>query len=198
MALFDIDDLKRWANPSMDGQRDEELLRCADAATAWFKRVAQWEIESAAHTIYLDGNDAVGSVRNILHVPFKYRPVVHSGETLVTVSEDGTSLTVGVGYDTDADVIVVNANVEDQCELVKPSTSWSSGYQNITATLTAGYAAASIPDDVTQLVMEATLLMFKSPAWIGKVSQTSQAGSISFEKELTPQSAALLNRLRSA
>jgi len=195
MALFALVDLKSWANPSMDSARDEELTRCVDAAAAWLKTVARWEIEQDEVTIYLDGHDAAGPHDNVLHVPFKYRPVVHSGETLVTVEEDGSALTVGVGYDTSADVIVVNANEAEQCELVKPSSPWSRGYQNVKAVITAGYAAASIPEDVKQLAMEVSLLMFRSPAWIGKASQTAQAGTVTFQKDLTPQSAALLQRL---
>lgn len=195
MALTDLDIVKQWANPSMDSARDDELDRCCDAASDWVKRVANWEIEQASYTLYLNGVDAIGSGCNVLLVPAKYRPVIHSGATLVTVTEDGSALSVAASYDTTKDVMLLGANFDTRLELAKPSSPWSRGYANVAVSFDAGYASGSVPEDVVQLATEVALLMFRSPNFAGKSSKTGRGGSVSFEKALTPWSLATLERL---
>lgn len=197
MPLTDILIVKSWINPGMDDSRDEELERLIDTAGAWVKRVADWEADEAAYTLSLDGNDAIGPQRNILLLPSKYRPVTHAA-TPVTVTEDGSALVVGTGYDTGDDVTLVGADDGNaRLELVKQTTPWSSGYQNILVGFTAGYADADeTPFDLKQLVTEVAALMFRTPGWLGKATKSTRGGTLTFEKDLTPQSAQLLTRLK--
>ncbi len=178
---------KNLVNPSMTADRDTELQAAINAAAAWFRRVADWELEQTAYTLNLDGNDAIGPSHNVLLAPAKYRPVDHAG-TPVTVTEDGTALTVATGYDASADVILVGVDRNERMELVKPNANWSRGYQNVAVTLTAGYASGSIPAEVKQVVIEVSRLFFNMPQMAGKQSKSSRAGARSFEKELSPQS----------
>jgi len=196
MPLTDIFTIKSWANPKMDDSRDEEIERLIDAAGAWVKRVADWEADEAAYTLNLDGRDAIGPGRNILLVPAKYRPVTHA-TTPVTVTEDGSALVVGTGYDTSDDVTLIGADDGNaRLELVKRSSPWSNGYQNVAVGLTAGYADADeTPDDLKQLVTEVAVMMFRSPGWLGKATKSTRGGTLTFEKDLTPLSATLLTRL---
>jgi hypothetical protein len=149
--------------------------------------------DETALTVYLDGQARIGPYNNILLLPVKYRPIVHTGSDLVTMTEDGSALNVGVGYDASANVILVGQNVNQRCELVKPLSHWSLGYQNVVVTVPkAGYAAGSIPSDIEQLATEIALLIFRSPSWIGKASKSTRGGSLTYAKDLTPQSVEVL------
>ena len=196
MPLTDVFTVKSWAAPKMDDSRDEELERLIDAAGAWVKRIGQWEADEAAYTLNLDGRDAIGPGRNVLLVPAKYRPVTHA-TTPVTVTEDDQSLTVGTGYNVTQDVTLVGTDDGNaRLELVKRSSPWSGGYQNVVVALTAGYADAdAAPDDLKQLVTEVCVLLFRSPDWIGKATKSTRGGSMTFEKDLTPLSVDLLTRM---
>lgn len=196
MPLTDIFTVKSWANPKLDDVHDEEIERCIDAAGSWIARVAQWEWDEAARTLNLDGREATGPGRNILLVPAKYRPVTH-GTTPVTVTEDGSALVVGTGYDTSDDVTLVGADDADaRLELVKRSSPWSLGYQNVVVTLTSGYADADeAPNDLRQLATEITVALFRTPGWLGKATKSTRGGTMTYEKDLSPLSAQLLTRL---
>jgi hypothetical protein len=196
MALTDIDTVKAWANPSMDSSRDAELTVALDAASEWVKRTAQWDIEEATYTVHLNGHDAIGRSKNVLLLPPRYRPVIHSGGDLVTITEDGSALTVTDSYDTSKDVYLVGANFNTRLEMIKPSSHWSPGYANVEVAFKAGYAAGSIPDDLVQLTIEATILMFRAGNFAGKSSKTGRGGSITYEKDLSPMSILTLERLQ--
>jgi len=197
MPLTDPDLVKQWANPKMDSSRDDELDLACVAATAWVKRAALWEVEETAYTLNLDGCDAIGPSNNVLLVPPRYRPVTHS-TTPVTITEDGAALSVTAAYDATKDVYLVGADRNARLELIKPASPWISGYANIQVAFTAGYAAADVPQDIVQLASEVALLMFRAGNFTGKASKTGRGGTISYEKDLSPASAATLERMRFA
>lgn len=195
MPLTDPDIVKQWTNPKMDSSRDDELDRACLAATDWVKRATLWEVEQAAYTLNLDGNDAIGPRSNVLLVPPRYRPVDHAG-TPVTITEDGSALTVTDVYDASKDVYLVGADQNRRLELIKPASPWSPGYANIQVALTAGYASGSVPKDIVRLATEVALLMFQAGNFVGKASRTGRGATISYEKDLSPLALATIERMK--
>lgn len=188
--------LKSWAAPNMDGQRDEELARICQAAQSWLESRTRRVFEQTAFTRYFDGKDGSGFARRDIFLDPGHRPVVHSGATLVTVTEDGTALTVATGYSTSAGVILVNANVDAPCILRRNDCDWSGGIQNIAVTYTAGPASTGEAAIVgTQLMLEIAWLMFSSALWVGKTSVSKAGESVSWEKQLSPLSLEMIRSL---
>ncbi len=130
----------------------------------------------------------------MLLVPVKYRPVIHTGSDLVTVTESGTALTVNAGYDGSSDVIILGANEPRRCELVRPHSTWLRDYGNVTVVMKHGYA--TVPADIVQLATEVAVLFFNAGLQVGKASKSVRGGSLTFAKELTPQSQAVLDQMQ--
>lgn len=191
MPLITKAEYKQWASPGMNTDRDDELDVLIDAAEEWIEDVADWKVEQDTYTIHLDGNDAIGPSGNILLMPAKYRPVIHTGGDLVTLTEDGSSLSVTATYDTSKDVMLVGANEERRCELVKNSTPWSSGYRNVAVTFKAGYT--TIPSQVKQLARELVHVMLRTPQATLKSGKSTRSGSVSIARQLSAESQALID-----
>lgn len=192
MALTTFAKVKAWANPAVGSGRDTEITRCITAGDAWIKRTANWDIEKVDGIVEtLNGDDAMGDV---LLMPIRYRPVLRDDSNAVTITEDGTTLTTAASYpdDSSADVYLVGANKQARCELHKGSP-WSRGPANVQVTFNAGEAV--VPLDIEQLANEVALLFLRTPDWLGKSARSSRGGSVSFEKDLTPQSAELIRHL---
>jgi len=56
MALTTVQEVKSWASPEMDSERDFELERCIDAAGRWILGTTRRVIEEAEHTLYYGGD----------------------------------------------------------------------------------------------------------------------------------------------
>ena len=181
-------------NPSLGDTRDTELARCIAAGDAWIKRTVNWDIEQTTASVYLNGRDALGG--SVMLVPTNFRPVIHTGGDLVTVTEGGTSLTVAASYDADsgADVYLVGVNENKRCELVKNHSTWLDGHANVTAAFKHGYA--TVPDDIIQLATEVASVIFTSGGMVGKANKSVRGGSFSVKDQLTQVSRDLIDRIK--
>jgi hypothetical protein len=130
----------------------------------------------------------------VLLIPVKYRPVIHSGTDLVVVTESGTVLTINAGYDGTSDVILIGANEPQRCEMVRPYSTWLRGYGNVKVVMAHGHA--TVPADVVQLATEVATLIFNAGLQVGKSSKSVRGGSMTFAKDLTPQSQTLLDEMK--
>jgi len=198
VALTDAATIKSWANPALDSSRDTELTRCAGIASEWVKAAARRVIEETVFTRYFSGFDAFGSPQfEMLLLEASHRPLIYpgTGGGAFSVKEDGITLTHAQGYNANVDVIVENANTDHRAALTRRG-GWSRDISNIEVIYTAGYATASVPSRVKHLATEVAWLIFQSPGWLGKATIGTGAGSVTFEKELTPQSREVLDELR--
>lgn len=195
MALTTVAKVKAWAEPSLDTTRDSEITRIIAAVAAWLPRATGRIIEQATLTRYFDGGeDAQGHKRDTIYLPSGHRPVAHSGSDLVTVTEDGVSLTVAVGYSTSADVIVTNADIDLPCSLVRNGTAWSDSVpQNIKVVYKAGFA--TIGAEIEQLANELAYREFKQPGYLARASASRAEHSVAWDDEFTAESRLLLQRL---
>jgi hypothetical protein len=193
-------ELRSWFNVQLDPLRDTELERCLVAAGTWVTAATGRDIEQANYVERLDGSQAKGRGCEILYLNAGRHPITYpgSGATLLTVTEDGTALTLAEGYSTTAGVLVVNANLDAPCRLVRNGTAWSDGAQNIAVAYQAGFASASVPAWIKQTVYEVALHLFKSPAWIGQAAQSAAGAAVTFQKDLSPFAQDSLRRLRAA
>lgn len=197
MALTTVATVKAWGEPTLDSRNDDVLSDCIDAAEALIERVTGRVLNQASFTRYFSGGEAVGRGRDTIYLQQGHRPVIHSGGDLVTVTEDGSALTVAVGYSATANVILSGVNEDKQCALRRNYSVWSNAaYDNITVTYKAGWTTSTVPNDVKQLIAEVAWLIFRSPGWLGKASTSKAGTAVSFEKDLTPQSAAVISQLR--
>lgn len=199
--IGNADELKEWARGKLDNANADALDRVLNAATSYIARRTGRLFTESSHTIHMDGDRAGGRSREILRIPKRYSPVAFSG---MTVTENGTSLTLAEGYDTAVDVIVADAgNEERACRLMRrPSTpmdasianeytpfvSWIAGRQNVTVAFTAGWdtvTSPNVPADLVQAAYEIAWLTFSTPAMMGKASAGRAGSSVSFDKKLT-------------
>jgi len=184
MPLTTAAKVKAWADPDLAAAFDAELALAVGRADKWIPSILRRNIEDEEFTRYFDGSDAAAN-RTVIHLNPNHRPVIHTGGTLVVVTEDGVALTAAVGYSTTADFYVVNANEPRRCELRREGV-WSAGTQNIKVVYTAGYT--TVPADIEQLANEVAWLFFKTPKWLGKSARAKAGESVSWKDELTPQS----------
>lgn len=207
--------LEAWAEGKLDGATDAVLERCLLAATVYFEQQTSrvFAKPGSAYSTVLNGNDADGKLGEILLLPRGHRPVIHSTPDFVTVTENGVSLTVAIGYSTTADVIVEHANEDKRARLIRRPTVrpmlaydqfveklgyWAPGIQNITASYYAGYASGSIPEDVEQAVCEIALLLYRNPNLVGVASKGRAGHSAALTKELPPTVVAVIAARRAA
>ena len=195
MAITTIALIKARYSPDLDSDRDTALTSALAEAVDWVQNRTGRVIEEAAYTEYFNGD---GSTKILLDPG--HRPVLHEAGKYVTVTDSGTSLTVdnSLGYNATADVFLEHVNADRQC-VVHLTSPMTVGVQNITVTYSAGWAsgngAGDTPEDIVALVNEAAWLIFNSHSWVGKSQVSGSRGSVSWEKDLTPQSMATLKRL---
>lgn len=202
MALATVADIASWIGKDIAAERQGEATDDITAAQAWIARAAglrSLEKESSAVTIYLDGEDACGED---LWLPADVRPMWHSGSDLMTVTEDGTSLTVATGYSTTAGVTISGANQFKRVCLYRTG-GWSKSLrQNIAVACKVGWhldtGVLIVPTDVKRLVIETAWLIFNSFAWVGKQNVSKSGAAVSLENDLSPAAQETLNRLRGA
>lgn len=193
MSLIDNTVIQSWLRKDIDPAYEAEMDRCCAAAVDWVEAQTGRILDAASKTAYLDGDDAGGARRDILYLPSAWRPVTHSGSTAMTVVQNATTLSLGIGYSTTVDVQIDGANEDRPCRLVRrQGVPWLGGLQNITVTATVGYTAATLPADIAQLIAELALLFFRTPDWLGKVSVSKSGASASIVNELSEASKATL------
>ena len=112
MALTTVAAIKAIYDPALASSQDAALTAAISYGDAWIKRVTGRPIESAEYTEYFDGR---GQYTLVLK-PGR-QPVIHSGGTVVVVTESGSARTVALGYDESADVILEHANEDRACRL---------------------------------------------------------------------------------
>jgi hypothetical protein len=206
MALTTIDRVASWAKKDVDPMRQDELQRCIDAAEASLDRITGRRMRRATRTAYFSGKD-LGSDR--LMLPIGDRPVLHTGGTLITCTENGIVLTLAIGYSPSAGVIIEGANGgnigDGPCVLLRNGATWHSGpwyggQQNIVVTYSSGWeldgATQPVPADVIQLASAAAWLIFTGAESIGKSQASVGGASVSFEGALPPFEADVLQALK--
>src|SRR5207249_485099 len=102
-AMTTSDVLRAWA-PKTGGLDLTDIDRCIEAASVMIEREVQQLFLTASVTESHDGSAAVGKRRSGLYT--KYFPIVYPGSPVMTVTENGTALTLAQGYSTSADVLV--------------------------------------------------------------------------------------------
>lgn len=205
-------DVNAWkGGQAIDAAREPFLVECISAGTSWVQR--EGGVRSigkvADATVYVDGKSATGPYRTDLHVPADVRPVWYlpsvGGQPAaadLTILEDGEELTVGVGYDAAADVILKNQNTAERLMLYRCG-GWSQGTQNIELTLTHGWThedAASplyLPAAVKLLIVEVAWLFFNGNVTVNKTSNAKGGASVSIADQLSFTARETLDSLRS-
>ena len=190
-------ELKTWQRQRLDSADADLLTRLLNAATDYIvERTGQlWS--KAAHTRYFDGSNADGRYRDLVIVPRPYIPGWYDGGSDdVVVTENGTALTVAVGYTTSADVLISYANdAKRRMRLRRRGTNpanlladapttpgWATGYQNIAVTLNA--VADGAPADLVQAAYALAALFHDDPSRLGKTSSSKAGSAASFEGDL--------------
>lgn len=193
MSLTTIAAVKAQFNPDMGTGQDTELTAALGRVDDWLPRITGRPIEQTTFTRYFDG---YGQHR-CLWLPSGHYPVKHDpGVDEVAVEEDGTALTVALGYDNSTEVWIVGADATASIErtaALQRNGTWSGGYQNIKVTYKAGWP--TVPEAIALLANEAVWLTFQSPTWLGKASFSQAGESATWEKDLTPASRHTLRSL---
>ena len=193
MSLTTIAAVKAWADSGMGSGSDTELTAALARVDDWLPRVTGRPIEQASFTRYFDGY----GLRGVLYLPSGHYPVKHDPvNDEVAVEEDGSALTVALGHDTSTDCWIVGADATASIERsahLRRNGSWSGGYQNIKVTYKAGWP--TVPAGIAWLANELVWLEFKSPGWLGKATTSREGESVTWSKDLTPQSARTLGGL---
>ncbi len=200
MSIISLGTLKAWAATNLDTSKDDVLTRCISAATLWLQRRTGRVFEQAAYTRYFDGEGAGGKGIDTIFLDPGHRPVMYdptgTPAIALTVTEDGTELDEAIGYNTTADVIIVGANLDEPCRLIRNSGTWAPGKQNIEVEYTAGWLAANVPAEIGEVICEVAWLFFQSPSWLGKGAIGKAGSSVSIEKELPAWSKEIIEGLR--
>lgn len=208
MALVTRQEVLDWVGGTFTDLNTTVLDECIDGADAAIRRETGAAFEKTQYTLYFDGDRADGRSQELLRIPSKYQPVIHSGGELVTVTENGKVLTVGIGFAT-ADVIVKGANVETAARLIRLPRSpaavlapwafanrWAPGVQNIVVTLFAGYTAGSLPEDIRRVCCEWAWLIFNSARSVGTSSTSRGPAATVKSNDLSPWAQRVLERWR--
>jgi hypothetical protein len=204
MALAEVVDFSSWIKKDLDATVQEELVACIAAAQAWIAREAglrSLEKESAAKTEYLDG--ALLPNNEDAWLPMSVRPVWHTGTSdAMTVTENGTSLTVATAFSSGAGVVVAGANSLDRVRIYREGGWSNSGRQNIAVSCKVGFDASTtastnpLPYDVKRLVMGVAWKLFNQPAVAGRSSVGKAGQTVSLVDDLSLMERATLDRLR--
>ena len=202
MSLATVSGVMSWIRKDIDPNRQSELERCCSAATSFLAALTDRTLERTTKVVYFDGDVALGGGRELWLHP-GHRPVLHTGADLVTVESNGSALSVAVGYTTTAGAVLVGANEDRPCRLVRYAGIWPTGIQNIKVTYKCGWQTdrsvvadtQPVPLGVEQLANEIAWLMFVSPSWLG-LSNVSHAGAaVSISNDLSPASKRMLDNL---
>lgn len=204
-----VADFDAWRGRATAQEKQGAVEAAIAVATSWVERAAGRRslAKTGALTITLDGERAEGRRRTDLWLPPDFRPVWHLTPDLVTVSENGSALTIAAGYSSSADVLIRNAN-EDRPVMLYRLGGWYPDRQNVVATLKVGWdatppdvdgnppAVLPLPASIRQLVLEATLLTFNSADWMGHHNVSRAGAAVTLENELSPMAGQTLEDLR--
>lgn len=205
MALAAYTDIEAWIGKTFDSSRQAEVTNCIAFAQSWIANNAglrSLEKESAVVTEYIDGDKLTDS--DAVWLPMSCRPAWHTGSDLVTVVENGTSLTVAIGYTTTAGVSLSGVNTFDRVRLARiGGWSWSTGVpNNIAVAMKCGFDTTTTastnpcPVAVKRLVMDVAWNMLNSTQRTAKASQSKAGSSVSFKDDLSQLSQDTLDWLR--
>lgn len=200
--LVDVAYVQAWARGKLQGATGEGLPAAILSAGAWLERAVGRRFLKTAYTTLLDGSRASGTCGEVLYLPRAHTPVIHAGADQVVVKENGQARTVALGYSTTAEVIVVGANEQRRCKLLRSPNSypaladagfeaavgyWSPGVQNVEVTYKAGWVEAEIPDDVKATVAEIATKFYMEPVKVSKSSSSRGNSAVAFTQELSGQ-----------
>lgn len=208
MAAGDLTDLagvKAWGRITDDAANVDTLLsRLITAASAAVKAAVSRTISRATFTEIRSGDDAVGRGMRIY---LREYPV----NSITSITENGTALTFGTGYDTTKNVIYI----ADEGILLRQGTTtagmfsplstpgrWQPGQQNITIVYNAGWdfpraitpVATDLPYDIEQVVCEMVATMFEQGGWKGETTRSYGGASTQMLADLSPQAKMILSQ----
>ena len=119
----------------------------------------------------------------------------------MTVTEDGASITVALGYSTSAGAVIIGANELRRVTLYRQG-GWSTSLpQNIAVTCKVGFVADvtaavnPLPLDVKRLLCESAWLMFNAASRVGVGSVAKLGSSADVTNDLSRSSQDTLSLL---
>ena len=205
MALAAYTDIESWIGKTLDSGRQAEATASIAFAQGWIANQAgmrSLEKEAAAVTTYFDGGQ--DTVSADLWLPMDMRPVWHTGSDLVAVTENGTSLTVAIGYSTTAGVTLRGVNSMSRVRLSRVG-GWFWNYSianNVSVACKCGFDTTTtastnpVPTDVKRLVVEVAWLSLNGSARTGKQSVSKAGTSVSIVDDISPAGRSTLDWLR--
>lgn len=196
MSLTDLSAVKAaYAPDPSDTSKDAEITRLVGVVDVYLPRVLGRILERQNFVRYFDGADWDRELPlNPGHRPVVHEPSASPDPIVVGVQENGVSLVVGTGYDPNCEVIVVNANLDKPCALVRPAARWTADVpQNVKVTYTAG--PASVSADVSQLANWFVWYAVTEPTRFAKLQQSAGPVALNFSKELPIDLKLLFNSL---
>lgn len=189
-TIATLDQLKVYRPPlAATSANDEGLTACLAAATGLIQGRTRRILQRAQITEWFNGADAHGKNGEVLHLSKAYAPIDLTAS--ITVTEDGTTLTVASTYDASADAIVdpgptnmipglvrlIRQNVAPVAAVgysgVLLLPRWSSGYRNISVQWTGGYADGSLPAPLVQACCDIAWRLWQEG---GQTSTASRSG----------------------
>lgn len=167
--------------------QDANLEAIITSASEFIRQETGEDWDQRAYTDRRNGK-GTGSIR-ALHWPIASAP-------LPTVTENGTSLVVAIGFSETADVSVDPATgtfyrlngpttVSNPARWTVPRT-WSKGILNVVLGYTAGFVAASIPGDIQLVTKYVAARAWKEATRkeIGTATRATGQVNVSFQEDL--------------
>lgn len=202
-ALTTVGNIAAWAKQDIATEYQDALTTCINAAGSMLEQLTGRTLMRATKTAYFDGKYALGASDEIWLDP-GHRPVLHTGSDLVTVTVNGSSLTVSSTYSTTAGVILIGANEDAPCRLIRSAGPWSTGLRNIAVTYKCGWQtdpalvgtdSQPLPKMVEQLANEFAWLLFSEANWLGKANVSHAGAAVTIANELSLASKGILESL---
>ena len=196
-------DVAAWAKQTVKDEYQAALQSAIDAAGSMLETLTNRVLIRATKTVYFDGKRALGNSDELWLDP-GHRPVLHTGSDLVTVSVNGSSLTVAASYSTTAGVMLVGANEDSPCRLIRQFGPWTTGIRNIVVSYKCGFQTDPaltatdtfpVPSNIKQLANEMSWLVFNSASLLGKQNVSHAVAAVTLSNELSPYGKAVLEAI---
>lgn len=170
--------------------------------------IRSWTSRQIVRKVYTaEAYDGAEATRGSTRLYLREYPV----NSVTTILENGTALSVATGYSTTADTILIPTEgiLVRQGGGVAPnayrSGRWNAGLQNVIVTYNAGYdyprvgtppayLGTDLPFDIEQAATELTVLMFNEGKRIGEGGRNFAGWSVNYVRELNPHIADVIQR----
>lgn len=202
--LITLDEAKEYLGFAEDDEHDDILLLFLKAGSDVFRSITGLNWDQRGYTETRSGK-GTRSIR------VRQRPI--AATPLPTATENGTTLTVAVGFSTTADVVVELGDEDTPGAfhrrtgptVVAPPVAlvpgvWAPGVLNIVLGYTGGFAVADVPEDIKVFVKYATAFLWKhtDKKEIGVAQRSVGQGSTTFLEEMPKVYRDIAERRRAA